>query len=149
MSNLNPIRNNDGENESKKSQNVQDPVKSLVSINCVNYKNHQQDKMKRKKKKKKKKGMLIDLKQPVIGDEIKVQNEESDGYKTPISLEQKIPIIKDCPPPPSKSYQNRLSIRRNPSNTTTKSIVSRRLLFDLFEAVQVDQSMFNFTPTPS
>jgi hypothetical protein len=38
---------------------------------------------------------------PSLG-EVKVIEEEDDGFKTPTSLDHKIPVIKQCPPAPKK-----------------------------------------------
>lgn len=88
--------NDDSEKETITNQIVHFPLKP-ISIDCFNYKNHQHQHQDEKDKIKMKNKGIIDLKQPIIGYQMKVQNEERHGYKTLITFENKIPIIIECP----------------------------------------------------
>ncbi|GAV69467.1 hypothetical protein CFOL_v3_12968 [Cephalotus follicularis] len=67
---------------------------------------------------------------PVKLGEFKVE-EENDGFKTPTSLEHKMPVIKQCPPAPRKPKPTKRKI----SSTAPR----KKLLLDLSQEVE---SMF-------
>ncbi|CAA3024402.1 Hypothetical predicted protein [Olea europaea subsp. europaea] len=58
--------------------------------------------------------------------------ESDDGFKTPTSLDHKIPVIEQCPPAPKK-------IRPQPSTSTKRKASPRTLQFDISTEVE---SMF-------
>ena len=69
-----------------------------------------------------------------LGEVVKVVEEDDDGFKTPTSLDHKLPVIKQCPPAPKKPKPPLK--RRFPANK-----VRRNLPLEFSEEVE---SLFPF-----
>lgn len=61
--------------------------------------------------------------------EIKSQEEEEDGFRTPTSLDQKIPLILKCPPAPRKP-------KPNPSTKRKALLHQHRIAIDVSKEIE-------------
>ena len=70
----------------------------------------------------------MELKISCLG-EFKVEDDDDDGFKTPTSLDHRIPLILPCPPAPKKPKSIQSTKRRAPGQ-------NRRVLLDLSNEIQ-------------
>ncbi|XWS59807.1 hypothetical protein CRYUN_Cryun08bG0153500 [Craigia yunnanensis] len=70
--------------------------------------------------------------------EFKATDDHDDGFKTPTSLDQKIPVMKQCPPAPRKPKPLPSNKRKasTPSSTGSTARTCRNLQLDLSQEVE-------------